>query len=142
MRKLLTITLLLLIGSTAYSQVLNLSTRGQVGAGENILIGGFILDRETTVIVRGLGPTLLEFDPTFQVLQDPMVAIADEAGNILCFNDDWTTDPKASEFGDLAPRNAKEAAMKVTLPVGNYTVLLIGYRNGTGLGLVEMYFLP
>jgi hypothetical protein len=141
MRKLLTIALLLLTGSSLYSQVINLSTRGWVGPSDNILIGGFILDRETTIIVRGLGPTLLGFDPNFQVLSDPMVAIADSTENVIAFNDDWTTAINASELGELAPHNEKEAAMKVTLPAGRYTVLLIGYRNGTGMGLVEMYFI-
>lgn len=140
MRKLLTIALLLLTGSSLYCQVLNLSTRGWVGPSDNILIGGFILDRETTIIVRGLGPTLAEIEPNFQVLNDPMVAIANENNDVICFNDDWSVDPKASELGDLTPHNVKEAAMKVTLPAGRYTVLLIGYRNGTGMGLVEMYF--
>ncbi|CAN5748621.1 hypothetical protein BH20VER1_BH20VER1_15530 [soil metagenome] len=121
----------------------NISTRGQVQTGDNVMIGGFILggsNNVTKVAVRGLGPSLSAAGLT-GVLPDPTLDLRDANGQRLIFNDNWNSDADAAaelSANGLAPERAEEAAIFTILPPGNYTVILAG--NGTsGIGLVEVY---
>ena len=121
-----------------------MSTRGFVLTDDNVMIGGFVLGRgsnTTEIVVRGIGPSLAGFgiDP---ILADPALELYDGNGTILIANDNWQDNPaQASELISigLAPQNAKEAAVVMSLPPGAFTALLGGRNGGTGVGLVELY---
>jgi hypothetical protein len=128
---------------TAASQLANISTRGFVETGDNVMIGGFIIvggadAKPRTVVVRGIGPSLPGIP---NALQDPTLELHDVNGVLLALNDDWMDGPDmeiVSEVG-LAPLNSKESALVATLAPGNYTAILSGVNNTTGVGLVEAY---
>jgi hypothetical protein len=124
------------------SRLGNVSTRGQVGTGDNILIGGLIVGGSTPkpVVVRALGPTLTQFGVT-GVLADPSLELRDVNGNLLEANNDWQESPEAATISaeGMAPPNAKESAMAPTLSPGNYTALVSGVGGTTGTALVEVY---
>ncbi len=73
------------------------STRGQVGTGDNVLIGGLIVGGSTPkpVVVRALGPTLTQFGVT-GVLADPYLQLRDGNGNLVEANNDWQQSPEAA----------------------------------------------
>src|SRR5207247_10940550 len=76
------------------SRLGNVSARGQVGTGGNILIGGLIVGGSTPkpVVIRALGPTLTRFGVT-GVLADPSLELRDGAGNLVEANNDWEHSP-------------------------------------------------
>src|SRR5205814_2613320 len=123
------------------SRLGNVSTRGQVGTGDNILIGGLIVGGSTPkpVVIRALGPTLTQFGVT-GVLADPNLELRDLNGNLVEANDDWELSPEAAIViaDGKAPSNAKESAMARTLSPGNYTALVSGVGGTTGTALVEV----
>ena len=127
---------------TSSSRLGNVSTRGQVGTGDNILIGGIIVGGNTSkpVVVRALGPTLTQFGVT-GVLQNPYLELRDGNGNLVEANNDWQQSPEAATISadGKAPPNAKESAMAPTLSPGNYTALVTGVGGTTGTGLIEVY---
>ncbi|HEY1581689.1 MAG TPA: DVUA0089 family protein [Chthoniobacterales bacterium] len=120
----------------------NISTRGQVLTGDDILIGGFIIggNDPKTVVARGLGPSLGAAGIT-NPLADPNLELRDANGDVLQSNDDWQQGPDAQAIttDGLAPSNAKESAVLATLNPGSYTVLLSAASGATGIGLVEVY---
>jgi hypothetical protein len=124
------------------AELTNVSTRGFVGSGQSVMIGGFITsggNGSTQVVVRGLGPTLTQFGVS-GALADPMVTLVDGNGNVVKTNDDWkNTQQTAIQATGLAPPNDLESAMVVTVAAGNYTAILSGKNGGTGIGLVEVY---
>jgi hypothetical protein len=65
----------------------------------------------------------------------------DANGVTLMTNDDWQQAPNASEIqaAGLAPSNSKESAILMTLPPANYTSIVRGVGNGTGIGVAEAY---
>jgi hypothetical protein len=127
---------------TSGSRLGNVSTRGQVGTGDNILIGGLIVGGTTPkpVVVRALGPTLTQFGVT-GVLADPFLELRDGNGNLVEANNDWQQSPEAATItaAGKAPSNAKESAIARTLNPGNYTALVRGVGGTTGTALVEVY---
>ena len=132
------------------AQLGNISTRGLVQTGDNVMIGGFIVeglkgDMPATVIVRAIGPELGA--PPYNVpnaLQDPTLELHDHTGAVIKSNDNWMDDPGAAQIqtNHLAPGDPRESATIVTLQPGNYTVIVRGKNNTTGIALVEGYVLP
>jgi hypothetical protein len=124
------------------SRLGNVSTRGNVGTGDSILIGGVIVGGNTAkpVVVRALGPSLTQFGVT-GVLADPSLQLRDGNGNLFEANNDWQQSPDAPvvSAAGLAPSNPKEAAIAPTLNPGNYTALVTGVGGTTGTALVEVY---
>jgi hypothetical protein len=127
------------------SQMSNLSTRGFVQGGNNVLIAGFILGGSNTgndrIAVRGLGPSLSQFGLS-PVLADPTLELHDNNGATLITNDDWTSDPVSAAnlvLFNLAPSDPKEAAIFTSLPPGTFTAILAGKNGGTGIGTLEIY---
>lgn len=124
------------------SELANVSTRSFVGTGQAVMIGGLITgggNGSTEILVRGLGPTLTQFGVQ-GVLGNPTIALLDGNGNVLRANDNWKdTQQAAIQATGLAPPNDLEAAIVATVPAGNYTAILQGKNNGTGIGLVEIY---
>jgi len=124
------------------SRLGNVSTRGQVGTGDNILIGGLIVGGSTPkpLVVRALGQTLTQFGIT-GVLADPNLELRDGNGNSVEADNDWQQSPEASTImaDGKAPSNARESARAPTLNPGNYTTLVFGVGGTTGAALVEVY---
>jgi hypothetical protein len=126
------------------SKLANVSTRALVGSGDNIVIAGVTLGRNSgndRVVVRGLGPSLNQAGIA-NALDNPTLELRDRNGTLLGANNDWQDDPTqaaALTAAGLAPPNQLEAGISVTLPPGAYTALLAGLNNDTGIGLVEVY---
>jgi hypothetical protein len=132
------------ISPGVFAELTNVSTRGFVGTGESVMIGGFITsggNGSTQVVVRGLGPRLSQ--PPFNLsgtLADPVVTLVDQNGMAVKTNDNWKNTQQADiQATGLAPKNDLESAMVVTVPAGRYTAILSGKGGGTGIGLVEVY---
>jgi hypothetical protein len=127
------------------SKLANISSRGFVQAADSgVLIAGFIVGGSGTadsrVVVRALGPSLSAFGIT-NALSDPTVELKDANGATLLSNDDWQQSAGAAEINSrgLAPGNAKESAVIISLPKGSYTAIVRGTNAGTGVGVVEVY---
>jgi hypothetical protein len=120
----------------------NISTRGPVMAGNQVLIGGFIVGGSQTkeVVVRAIGPSLSGAGIS-GALQDPTVELRDGSGNLVDSNDDWGNHPKAAQIQSegLAPTQPAESALQATLNPGSYTAIVRGANGTTGVGLVEIY---
>jgi hypothetical protein len=127
---------------TVKSEVLNLSTRGLVSSGDNVLIGGFIVTgaEPKSMVLRALGPSLSGFGVS-GVLRDPVLSVYNSSGNLIVMNDNWQSDVNhfAVEANGLAPTNPLESAVLMTLAPGAYTVIVTGTRATSGVGLVELY---
>ena len=128
----------------AASQLANISTRGFVRTGDNVMIGGFILGQgsaNSAVAVRGIGPSLSQSGLS-NVLADPTLELRDSNGALLIANDDWQDDPVSAAqltAQGLAPQDPLESGIFATLPPGAFTAILAGKEGGVGLGLVEIY---
>ena len=129
------------LDQAADSQLANISTRGFVDTGDNVMIGGFIVggDNSTTVLVRALGPSLgaLGIDDP---LQDPTLELHDADGVQVASDDNWR-DTQEQEIIDttIAPTDDREAAILADLTPAAYTAILRGKNNTTGVGLMEVY---
>ena len=124
----------------ANSRLANISTRGYVSTGTNVMIAGFILSSgNSKVVVRALGPSL-EARGVSDILQDPDLTIFDENGNQIDQNNGWKEEQqKELEDLNLGPGNDDEAAIVATLPGGQYTAIVRGRDSTRGVGLVEVY---
>ena len=133
------------ITTPAKSKFVNMSTRGSVSTGDNVLISGFIIGDvdSATVVVRALGPSLASFGVNGP-LSDPTLTIYDSTGSIIASNDNWQDDPNAIDVrkNALAPPNALESALVLHLPAGAYTAIVRGANGATGNALAEVYTLP
>lgn len=120
----------------------NISTRGQVQSGDQVLIGGFIVGgtQSKTVVVRAIGPSLAAAGIT-QPLSDPTVELRDASGLLLASNDNWQSGPQAGQIQSegLAPTQAAESALQATLNPGSYTAIVRGANGSSGVALVEIY---
>jgi hypothetical protein len=123
------------------SSVRNISTRGLVGTKDDVLIGGFIIGGEdsTQVMVRAIGPSLTAFGVT-GALADPILELHTSDGSLIYENDGWRADQEQQILASgLAPTDDREAAIIATLSPGNYTAIIRGGKNDTGVALVEVY---
>jgi len=127
-------------GAAPIIPLLNISTRLNVGTGENVLIGGFIVTGTDPkkVIIRAIGPSLLDFG-VLDALADPVLELHNPDGSIVT-NDNWR-DMQEQEIIDttIPPTNNLESSIVATLDPGPYTAIVSGKNNGAGIGLVEVY---
>jgi len=134
----------------AERQLVNISTRASIGTGDNVAIAGFIIHSDppvTTgtkrVLLRGLGPSLqVNGVPVPGRLADPFLELHDINGTLIESNDNWMNSPEKADIiaSGLAPTDPHESAILKTLAAGtNYTAVLRGVNNTTGIGLVEVY---
>ncbi len=121
----------------------NISTRGFVQTGDNVMIGGFIVrggNGPTNAVVRAIGPST----GLANALSDPTLQLFDSNGQIVAENDNWRDSQQAAitAFG-LQPTDDRESVIVQTaLPRGAYTAIVRGKNGGTGVGLVEAYVFP
>jgi Tol biopolymer transport system component len=117
----------------------NISTRGIVQFGDEVLIGGFIITGEPKkVMVRALGPSLAAHG-VVGVLQDPILSLHDSTGTVIAVNDNWTEERAAVEAIGLSPSDPSESALVRSLNPGAYTAV-VGVANGaSGIALLELY---
>lgn len=132
------------VAPAANAQLGNLSSRGFVGGGDNVLIGGVILGGGTgngTLFVRSLGPSLGSFGVS-GALPDPTLRLVDQNGAELATNDSWRANEAAiqAQAPTLAPSRDEEPALIASLPPGQYTVVVEG-KGANGVATVEIYAL-
>lgn len=125
----------------ASAKIANISTRGRVETGDNIMIGGFIIGgaQPTKVIARAIGPSLTG-QGVAGALADTALTLYDSNGTQFAENDNWQTDQKAEIIAtQVPPTNALESAIVRTLQPDNYTATVRGKNSTTGVALVEVY---
>ena len=134
----------------ASSILANISTRAFVQTGDNVMIGGFIVQgmHPKRMIVRVIGPELLQFLVP-NVLVNPTLELHASNGALIASNDNWrqtiiggiiTSDQVADiRNSGYAPGDGRESAIIADLPAGNYTAIVRGVNNTTGVALVEVY---
>jgi hypothetical protein len=126
------------------SKLANLSTRGFVQTGDNILIAGFITGNRNAninVLLRAMGPSLAGQVPA--ALADPTMELHNSNGTTMSFNDNWQDSQKTQiEQTGIPPGNPKESAIVFSLPPGAYTAIVRGSNNTFGNAVVEVYNLP
>jgi hypothetical protein len=126
------------IDRTSSTRLLNLSARGRVQTRDYVMIGGVILGGTdySRVIFRGLGPSI----PITGRLADPMLELHDGNGAVIAVNDDWQQSQRSEiQTSGLAPADDREAAIIGNFAPGQYSVILRGKNETTGIGLVEAY---
>ena len=123
-------------------QLLNISTRGFVETGDAVMIAGTIIGgvNPKAIVIRGLGPSLATAGVS-NFLPNPTISVVNSLGVTIAADDDWQTDPGASEIQSvgLAPTNTLESATLLDLFPGNYTAILSDVNGNSGVGLVEIY---
>ena len=135
---------------TPTSMLGNISTRSFVQTDDNVMIGGFIVQgtQPKRVIIRAIGPELTQFGVP-NVLANPTLELHDGAGALIASNDDWQTtmiggiitQDQVQEIlnSGRVPADTRESAIIANLPAGNYTAIVRGVNNTTGVALVEVY---
>src|SRR5437763_1396867 len=135
---------------TPLSELRNISTRAFVQTGDNVLIGGLIIQGTGTkrVIIRAIGPELTQYGVP-DALANPTLELHDGAGALIASNDNWRTTIIggiiiANQVRDIrnsghAPADGRESAIIATLPPGNYTAIVRGQNIIVGVALVEVY---
>ena len=138
------------LGTNSTSILGNISTRGLVQTGDNVMIGGFIIQgiQPKRVIVRAIGPELSQYGVP-NSLPDPTLELHGANGALIASNDNWMTtiiggiitqdQVTAIHDSGHAPTDPRESAMIVDLPPGNYTAIVRGKNIIIGVALVEVY---
>jgi len=134
------------LDAESFADLGNVATRGLVGSGSNVLIGGIIVRDDTftnqsqNFLMRGIGPSLTGAGIT-NPLPDPSIELRDAQGGLIAANDNWGSGPDAGALSvsGLAPANPKESALLRTLAPGLYSVILQGADGNGGVGTVEIF---
>jgi hypothetical protein len=136
------------LDQAADSEMANISTRGLVETGDNVMIGGFILggsSQASSILVRGIGPSLAAVG-IGNPLTNPTLELHDGNGTVIDSNDNWKVNDQTQTSQEnqirattIPPADDRESAILMTLAPGNYTVILAGKDGGTGVGVVEVY---
>jgi hypothetical protein len=135
---------------TPISELGNISTRAFVQTGDNVVIGGFIVqgNQPKRVIIRAIGPSLTPYGVP-NPLSNPTLQLHDGTGTLIASNDNWMHTIiggiiMSNQVGDImssgyAPGDGRESAIIADLQPGNYTAIVAGVNNMTGVALVEVY---
>jgi hypothetical protein len=136
------------IGTAVSPRLSNFSTRAFVQTGDNVMIGGFMVQRTKRVIVRAIGPELTQYGVP-DALANPTLELHDATGALIASNNNWATTIiggiiTANQVRDIrnsghAPGDPFESAIIADLPAGSYTAIVRGVNNTTGVALVEVY---
>jgi hypothetical protein len=146
--------------TTATKQLVNISTRGTVGSGDDVLIGGFVItgDQPKRVLIRGIGPKLADFGVS-GALSDPIVSVYDANQTLIAKNDNWGapqplapgqqvgTATEIAAAGTAAgafplTSGSSDAVLLLTLPPGGYSAVVTGAHDASGAAMVEIYEVP
>lgn len=132
---------------TAEAKIVNLSSRGLVGTGERVMIGGLVVGGNVSrrLLVRAIGPSLLPHGVT-NVLANPRLEVL-QGETVLAANDDWTAGPDPQLVAALSeragafplPPGSLDAALVLSVEPGSYTVIVRGADATPGVALVEVY---
>jgi hypothetical protein len=130
------------LDQTVDSKLANISTRGLVRTGDDVMIGGLIVlgQDPLRVLVRAIGPSL----PVPGALSDPTMELHDGNGALIASNDNWRSDQETEIIATgIPPSNDLESAIVATLPAGggSSTAIVRGVNGTTGVALVEIYAL-
>ncbi len=126
------------------AKLANISTRGFVQTGDNVMIGGFIVTGASRrFIVRAIGPSLAVHGVA-GALEDPTLDFVDGNGSLVAANDDWRTGGQQEQIQEttLPPGDDRESAIVTTLNPGAYTAVVRGKSDAQGVALIELYALP
>ncbi len=131
------------LNQSAGSRLTNVSTRGFVDLGDDVLIGGAIVGGGNggvnVIVARALGPSLTNAGIP-NAMQDPVLELHNQEGTLLDSNDNWRDGKQqAVSAAGFAPSDDREAAIFAILPPGAYTAIVRGKNNTTGVALVEFY---
>jgi hypothetical protein len=131
------------LDSGSNARLAQISTRGNVLTGDNVMIGGFFVSGVTTkILLRGIGPSLTAFGVP-NAVQDTTLELHNGNGATIGSNDDWRSDQEqAIKDTTIPPTDDRESAIVQSLAPGPFTVILRGKSNTTGVALVEVYALP
>jgi len=136
--------------ATPASRLGNISTRAFVQTDDNVMIGGFIVAgaQPKQVIIRAIGPELTHYGVP-NALSDPTLELHDDTGALIASNNNWAStiiggiitanQVREIQASGYAPSDGRESAIIAFLPPGNYTAIVRGVNNTTGVGLVEVY---
>ena len=129
------------VGAAGDSRLTGISTRGQVLTGDDVLIGGFIIEGSSPkrVVINARGPSLA-MHGVFGPLSDPVLTLVPSSGPTRT-NDNWADSPDAAQILALGlnPPISSESSILATLSPGAYTTIVSGANNGTGIGIIEVY---
>ena len=126
------------------AQLLNISSRARVQTADSVLIGGFIITGTDPkqVVLRAIGPSMtVGGTPVTGRMQDPVLELRNSSNALVTSNDNWKDSPERAQIegSGIAPTDDRESAILRTLAPGNYTVVLRGKNDTTGIALVEVY---
>ena len=136
--------------ATPATRLGNISTRAFVQTGDNVMIGGFIVQGPQTkrVIIRAIGPELTRYGIP-NPLYNPTLELHDGTGALIASNDNWGTTIiggiiASNQVAEIrasghAPTDGRESAIIADLPPGNYTAIVRGVDNMIGVALAEVY---
>ena len=129
--------------ATGIPRLENLSTRGSVLTGDNVLIGGFVIAGSSpkTVLVRARGPSMATAGVAFPMANPQLMLVDQATATIIATNDNWGDAVNAAEITATgkAPTSVLESAILVTLTPGAYTAIVSGVGTTTGTGIVEVF---
>ena len=131
------------LDTTPTAELVNISSRGVVGAGDNVLIGGIIVGPSglagSRMLVRAIGPSLARSGIANPLL-DPTLELHNKDGVLIAANDNWRdTQQAVIQATQAAPTDLRESALAFTTAPGNYTAIVRGRNGATGVALVEVY---
>jgi hypothetical protein len=126
--------------------IVNISTRGDVLTGGNVMIAGFIIQGTTpqTLVISATGPSLAPFGISNYLANPTLSLVRSSDQSVLATNTGWQTASNAAAItaSGFAPGNAAESAIMVTLDPGAYTVIVQGVSGGTGVSVVGVFVVP
>jgi hypothetical protein len=141
-----------LMGDGSFNHFVNLSTRGAVGTGNDVLIAGLVIAGPTPkqVLIRAAGPSLTTVGISEdQALADPVLALHHSYNNVdtvIATNDNWSSAEIGTAFTQTGAfawtPGSKDAALLMTLEPGSYTAIVTGKNATSGIALVEVYEMP
>jgi N-acetylneuraminic acid mutarotase len=132
------------------SQLANISTRAFVQTGDNVMIGGFVVQgsQPKRVIIRAIGPELTRYGVP-NPLANPTLELHNSMGALIASNNNWVStiiggiitsnQVREIQASGYAPGDARESAIIADVPPGNYTAIVRGVNDMIGVALVEVY---
>jgi hypothetical protein len=134
--------------ATTAPRLSNLSSRTQVGGGEDALIAGLTLQTNSVflrrrLLMRGAGPALAQFGVQ-NPLPNPVLTLIDTFGNLIERNDDWVDNSTARTYISQAgafpfASGSRDSIVLRETQLGGYTLQLRDATGQTGVGLIECY---